>query len=467
VTGPLPSASDAPIRGTEDLLSVFQNGAKPRASWGVGLEYERLGLRAATARAIPYSGDRGVERILREMSDRFGWTPEMESGRIIGLERGDSRVSLEPGGQVELSGRVHRGLDALRREVAVHLEETSEVAGPMGVAFVPTGLQPVSPIEEMEWVPKARYSIMAPYLRSRGALAHHMMKGTAGCQLNFDYAGEEDAIEKIRTAMGITSIVTAAFANSPVYAGGLNGLMTRRAHIWLDTDAGRCGLLEIAFSGASGFRDYMNYALDVPVIFVQRLGRYLEIGGLPFRSFMRDGHQGLRASLSDWILHLTTIFTEVRLKSYIEVRGADSVEPALTVALAALWKGILYDTTSCRRAWALVADVPFEQRIEFHRSICALGPRAVLRGTTAVDLARELVRLASEGLARQAAGPDGAPGSPGEAALLEPLRASLDGEGGCPAARLAARWTAGMSSRPSLLIDDAARADSKFLDSLV
>ncbi len=479
MTGPLSLPGDGPLHGEEEILESFRAGGKPPHEWGLGLEYERLGLLAPSGRAIPYSGGPGVESVLRAMSARFGWEREEEAGRVIGLSRGGSRISLEPGGQIELSAAVHYHLRSLREELAAHLRETAFASAPLGVAWVPLGLQPVSRVEEIEWVPKARYAIMAPFLAARGALAHHMMKATAGCQINLDYGGEEDAAEKIRTAMGIASVVTAAFAHSPLYGAALNGFATRRAHIWLDTDPARCGLPAFAFREDLSFRRYAEYALGVPVIFIRRPDRWVALDGRPFRAFLEDGYGGLKATRADWALHLTTIFTEVRLKTYIEVRGADSVSPALALALAALWKGILYDGAARSRAWALVADIPYERRVAFHGDVCARGPQARLGGETALDLARELSRIAREGLTRLAscgapeeaagassgtrAGAAFVPAGADETRLLDPLDRSLADEDGCPAGRLARSWDAEMARDPGRLIDAAARAEEEFL----
>lgn len=465
MTGPVSFPNDRIIQREEELLDLFSLGCKPREAWGVGLEYERFGLDSATGRAIPYSGAHGVESALRELAERFGWSLEEESGRIIGLSREGSLISLEPGGQVELSARVHRDLATLREELKRYLEETASVAGSHGFVWVPMGLQPVSRIEEIEWVPKGRYAIMAPFLGARGGLAHHMMKGTAGCQLNLDYASEEDAAEKLRTAMGITSIVTAAFANSPLYQSELNGFMSRRAHIWLDTDPARCGLPELAFRDGLTFRDYLYYALDVPVIFVRRIDRWIALDGVPFRRFLREGHRGIRATLADWVLHLTTIFTEVRLKSYIEVRGADSVEPSMALALTALWKGILYDGKACRDAWNLVAGVPYRRRLAFHSDACALGPAARSGGETARELASELVRIARGGLERSRrleAGVRSPMPEAGEETFLLPLERSLGSEAGCPGAELTRAWGTWMERDPRHLVEIAARAERAF-----
>jgi glutamate--cysteine ligase len=346
-------------------------------------------------------------------------------------------------------------------ELAGHLRETAIVSDPLGITWVPIGLQPITALEEIGWVPKGRYRIMAPYLGARGTLAHQMMRATAGVQLNFDYSDETDAVDKFRTAMGIGSILTAACANSPISAGKPNGFMSRRAHIWSDTDPDRCGLLDLAFRNDLSFRHYVDYALDVPVIFVQREGRWVSLEGVPFRRFMSEGWEGLQATYADWVLHLTTIFTEVRLKTYVEVRGMDSIPPALTLAMAALWKGILYDPGARRRAWDLVAKVPFPARVEFHGQVGVHGPQARLDGVSALDLARELVGHARDGLRRLEGAAKGREGE--EEKLLTPLVDSLDDEGGCPAVRLQHAWLESGSGGPRELVRAAARDTEAFL----
>ncbi|MBI3449540.1 MAG: glutamate--cysteine ligase [Acidobacteria bacterium] len=463
MTGSVFLANDRPIRHADELIDLFLSGCKPESSWGIGLEYERLPIDASTGRAAPYAGERGVESALRDLAARFGWTPELEGGHTIGLARAGSLISLEPGGQLELSARVHRDLGSVRAELARYLRETAAVSRDRGLAFVPLGLQPISRIEEIAWVPKGRYAIMAPYLAARGALAHHMMKGTAGCQLNFDYGSQEDAAEKLRVAMGVTSIVTAIFANSPVAAGAGGSAPSRRAGIWLDTDPSRCGLLELAFRGDFTFHDYLEYALDVPVIFIRRDGQWVPLEGTPFRRFLSQGFQGLRATLADWVLHLTTIFTEVRLKTYLEVRGADSVPPSLALALSALWKGLLYDGGARRAAWGLVADHPFARRVQFHRDVCERGPQAELDGVTARDLATELVAIARAGLTRQLASASvGAEGD--EPGMLDPLSPVLASPGGSAGDGLALAWKRDAATALGDLLAESARSADAFAD---
>ena len=451
MTGTPRNSSDAPVRSLEDLLRYFHEGVKTPAQWGIGLEYERIGLDATTARAVPYSGPRGIEAILGAMAEKFGWTPDLEKGRIIGLDRGETHVSLEPGGQFELSGRVHGDIAGMQSELAMFLRESGSICEPMGITLSPIGLHPVTPVEEIEWVPKGRYAIMAPFLRARGRLAHHMMK---------------DAMEKLRVAMALSAVTTAASANSPLYAGKETGYLTRRAHIWTETDPARCGLPEFAFRDGQTFRDYAEYALDVPLLFVRRDGRWVDMEGIPFRTFLSEGRHGIAATEADWLLHLTTIFTEVRLKTYVEVRGLDSVPPALAIALAVLWKGILYDGTARRKAWDLVSRFDHPERLRFFDDVARLGPAARLGDATAGELATELVSIARDGLRRICGGSDLPPCAAGEDELLGPLEASLAEEGGCPAFRLVEAWRGGLNERPGRIACCFAREEQAFLSVL-
>ncbi len=463
MTGTLPLSSDAPVRTREDLVRYFTAGIKEPPRWGVGLEYERLGLDRKTGRAAPYSGPRGVEAVLRSLADRFGWKADFEGERIIGLERGDSHVTLEPGGQLELSGRVHPDVGRLRRELTSFLREAAAVSGPLDIAWVPLGLQPLTPVEAIEWVPKGRYGIMGPFLGARGKLAHHMMKGTAGVQINFDYGSEADAMEKLRVALAVSAIATAASANSPLYEGRESGYLSRRAHIWTDTDPARCGLPEFAFRESLAFADYVEYALGVPTLFIRRNDRWVDMEGMPFRGFLTGGWRGLTATEADWAMHLTTIFTEVRLKTYVEVRGLDSVTPDLVLAFVAFWKGLLYDERARRAAWALVASCTFDERTTFFSDVARLGPAARLGERSARDLARELVAIARDGLMRICGGTNLPPCAAGEAGLLGPLEESLDGPGGCPAARLLDAWRGGGGADPGALARLSLRRDEEFL----
>jgi len=448
---------DATITREEDLQGYFESGSKPRERWGVGLEYERAGVFRDSGRAVPYEGPASVETILNTLAKSAGWTPMLEGGRILGLSKGGTRITLEPGAQMELSGAVHRGLATLRDELAAYIAAVEEVSRPHGIAWLGIGLQPFTPLDEIGFIPKKRYAIMRDYLPKRGSRAHVMMKQTCGIQINLDYGSETDAADKLRTAMGLSPLLTALFANSPILDGRLNGYMTYRAWAWLDTDPDRCGLLPFVFKDGAGFHDYLEYALDVPMFFVVRGEEYRPANGLTFRKFIRKGFDGEKPTLLDWEIHLSTLFPEVRLKKYIEVRGTDSGEPASCLALAAFLKGILYDGASRRAAWGLVRDMSFKERERLLEDVCRAGPAARLpapaqgrgEGTAgtvpARDLLIELVRLARQGLNNQ--------GCPEESEHLAILDRRLGGEGGCPAARLAADWEGPMGRNPLKLVE--------------
>ncbi len=441
------------ITHEEDLLEHFRRGARPRERWGIGVEYERLGVFRDTGRAIPYEGDASVETILKTLGDTRGWSPHDESGRILSLARGTTSITLEPGGQMELSGSVHPTLAGARRELLDFVSEVEEVSRPLGIAWLGIGSHPISPLDEISWIPKRRYAIMRDYLPTRGSLAHAMMKGTACIQVNVDYADEADAAEKLRIAMGLSPIVTALYANSPLTEGRRNGFQSYRSWIWRDTDPDRCGLLPFVFREDAGFSDYLQYALGIPMFFVVRNGGWVAGGRTTFRTFIRDGFEGARATYADFDLHITTLFPEVRLKQYIEMRGCDSGTPESCIALAALWKGLLYDDTSRTASWALVRDMTFQERDDLLARICRDGMGATLagsrrgagkRGVGVRDLLIELVQLARNGLERQNAAD--------ETAYLDPLDRRIEEEGGSLAVRLADAWDGELRHDPAALV---------------
>ncbi|SRR6266571_1250146 len=445
------------ITSEEDLTGYFDLGAKPRERWGAGLEYERVGVFRDTGRAVPYEGPVSVETLLRNLARDRGWEPHEENGHVLSLSKGSTRVTLEPGAQLELSGAVHRGLATMRDELGAFVAEVDDLSRPLGIAWLGLGLQPFSPLDEIPWIPKARYAIMREYLPRRGSRAPVMMKQTACMQVNLDYGSEADAADKLRTAMALSPAVTALYANSPILEGRLNGFMTYRAWAWRDTDPDRCGLLPFVFRDGSGFADYLDYALDVPMFFVVRAEQWMPAQGMTFRRFIKKGFEGHRATVADFELHLTTLFPEVRLKRYVEVRGTDSGDPPSCLALVALWKGILYDGASRRAAWEMVRDMTFKERVALLDDVCRFGPAARLaprppRGDAGPrepglvrDLLIELVRLARQGLNNQ--------GVPEEAGFLDLLDRRLGGEGGCPAHRLAADWEGPMARDPRKLIE--------------
>jgi glutamate--cysteine ligase len=396
------SAHPTPIEGVEQLVEQMHHAGKPRERWKIGTEYEKVAVERASGRAAPFSGPRGIEAVLRGLAERFGWVSHEEDGRTVALERAGASITLEPGGQLELSGEQCGTIHCTQEELATHVREVVTVGSELGIAFLGLGMQPVSRVEEIEWVPKQRYRIMGPYMTRVGTLGQRMMKQTATVQANIDYADEADAMLKMRVGMGVAPLLNAMFANSSVSDGDLNGYMSYRGHIWTDTDAARCGLLPFVFRENAGFADYVEWALDVPLYFILRRGRYVsDVTGIPFRRFLAEGAAGERATLDDWNLHLTTLFPEVRLKGYIELRSADSQPPERMLALPALVKGVFYTADCLQAAWDLVKRWSFEERLALWREVHREALLTRFRGVRVLELARELYAIAEEGLRRQ------------------------------------------------------------------
>src|SRR5579875_3915678 len=368
------SAESVPVTGIDQLVAGFHEAGKPRERWMIGAEYEKVAVDRATGRAAPFSGARGIEALLRGLAERFGWTPATEDGRTVALAREGASITLEPGAQLELSGAQFRTLHEAERELATHVREILSVGDELGLAFLGLGMQPISRVEEIEWVPKRRYAIMAPYMTRVGRLGHRMMKQTATVQANIDYADERDAMRKLRVGMGIAPLVNAIFANSPVSDGELNGFRSFRGHVWMDTDPARCGLLPFVFRDGAGFAEYVEWALDVPVYFLLRDGRYVtDVTGTPFRRLLASGQATL----------------------------ADSQPRERLLALPALVKGIFYDADCLEAAHDLVKRWSFEDTAALYHEVVR-GALAARRGRVAVlEYARELLAIAREGLRRQ------------------------------------------------------------------
>ena len=425
----------------DDLRAYFPDAAKSRAQFRVGIEQEKIGV-LPDGRAAPYDGERSISAILNKLTQR-GFNAQREDGHIIALERNGERITIEPGGQLELSGAALASARDCRDALLRHVREVQAIATPMGIRFLGVGARPFGPLEAIPWLPKRRYTVMRAYLPTRGRLAHDMMKRTATVQANFDYESEADATDKIRTAFGVTSIVTALFAASPITDDRPNGCKSFRAAIWLETDEDRCGILPFALTPEFSFADYVQWALDVPMFFVVRDGEYRPAGGMTFRRFMRDGFGAERATLGDWEIHLSTLFPEVRLKKYIELRGADAGPIPLAAGLGALWRGLLEDADARRAAWALVAGPSIAERQQLRRDVPRAGLDTTLGGRRLGELAVELLHIARAGLVRLE---DGA----GDAALLDPLDAYAR-DSRCPADDLLADF-AGAGGDPVRLI---------------
>jgi glutamate--cysteine ligase len=447
------SGEAAPIESIDQLVEEFHRAAKPRERWTIGTEYEKLAVDPRSGRAAPFSGPRGIEVLLRELAERFGWEPQEESGRVIALRRGEASITLEPGGQVELSGEPYRTLHETRDELATHVRELSAVGTDLGLAFLGLGMQPVSTLDDIEWVPKQRYAIMRDYMLRVGSMGHRMMKQTATVQANVDYADERDAMRKLRVGMAAAPIVNAMFANSCVAEGRLNGQMSYRGHVWTDTDRARCGLLPFAFRADATFADYVAWALEVPLYFVLRDGQYrTEVTGVPFRRFLETGLDGGPATLDDWRLHLTTLFPEVRLKGYLELRSADSQPPSRVLAVPALVKGLFHEPDCLDAAEDLVKRWSFDACVALYRDVTRSGMSARMKGIAVTELARELYGIADEGLRRQkeldGEGRD-------ERAYLEPIREFV-ARGRSAAEAAAERWSKTLDRQVERLLEETA-----------
>jgi glutamate--cysteine ligase len=415
------STPEQPIESVDDLVAFLRAGEKPPEEWRVGTEHEKIGLHGADRSPIDYAGDRGIGKLLERIADRAGWEPISEDGNIIALQRDGASITLEPGGQLELSGAPLRTIFETCAEFHDHLELVRAVSEPLDIVWLGLGIHPIHSVEELPRMPKERYRIMRRYLPTRGSRGLIMMFTTATVQANLDYESEADMVDKVRTSLAVSPIVSAIFANSSLSDGKANGFVSRRMHAWTDTDPDRCGMLPIAFESDFGYRRYVDWALDVPMFFVAREGRFEPAYDMTFRQFLENGRGGERATLADFDRHLTTLFPEVRVKQFIEVRCADAVPPGLTCSLPALWKGILYDAKA-RAAAANLVDANQAEREAASEAVSRQGLAARYAGQPVLGLARELVAIAHSGLERIGhAGPN----APDESAFLDPVIAQL------------------------------------------
>ncbi len=397
-----PTGSDEPVSEVRQLVEYLERGAKPPSAFRIGTEHEKFGFHKQDLRPLAYDEPAGIRDLLEGMAQRFDWETIFEGDNPIALRKNACTISLEPGGQFELSGAPLVDLHATCCEVNRHLRDVREVAEPMGVGMLGMGFQPKWRREEIPWMPKGRYAIMRRYMPKRGGHGLDMMLRTCTIQVNLDFADEADMVKKFRVGLALQPVATALFANSPFADGKPTGYLSYRSHVWTDTDPDRCGILPFVFEPGMGFERYVEYALDVPMYFVYRNGRYLDVAGQSFRDFLAGrlpGLPGERPTLSDWESHLTTIFTEVRLKRYLEMRGADGGRWQKLCALPALWTGLLYDPATLDAAWQLCRDFTLDEHAYLRREVPRLGLATPFRGRALVELAREVVELAEKGLA--------------------------------------------------------------------
>ena len=383
----------------EDLVEWMADGAKPVSEWRVGAEHEKFVFRLKDHAPVPYE-PRGIKALLDGLT-RFGWTPVLEGDNVIALEREGASVSLEPGGQFELSGAPLETVHDICEETGQHLEEVKAVADELGLGFLGLGFTPTWRRDEVPVMPKGRYKIMRQYMPKVGGLGLDMMFRTCTVQANLDFGSEADMVAKFRTSLALQPIATALFANSPFIEGKPSGLVSSRANVWTDTDPDRTGMLDFVFQDGFGFETYARYALDVPMYFAKRDGKYVDLAGRSFVDFM-DGKlaelPGDRPTLKDWADHMTTIFPEVRLKKYLEMRGADSGPWSRLCALPALWMGVLYDSAALAAAWDLCKDWKIEDHERLRADVARRGLKAEIAGRTVQDVAIDLLAIARQGL---------------------------------------------------------------------
>ena len=403
------NVSEAPVTGREQLVEVLAAGEKPRRAWRIGTEHEKFGFRLDDLRPPEFDGARGIEALLKGLA-RFGWREVTEHGRTIALLKDGASVTLEPAGQLELSGAPLDTIHQTCKEVGSHLYEVKAVADELRLGFLGMGFQPKWRRQDMPWMPKGRYRIMRDYMPRVGKLGLDMMTRTCTVQVNLDYASEADMVKKFRVSLALQPVATALFADSPFADGEPNGYLSYRSHIWTDTDPDRTGMLDFVFEDGFGYERYVDYLLDVPMYFSYRDGTYVDASGKSFRKFLKgelDVLPGALPTLRDWSDHMTTAFPEVRLKQYLEMRGADGGPWNRLCALPAFWTGLLYDDASLDAAWDLVKDFTLAARNAMRDQVPKLALRTPApvgpgRAGSLRDLALEALKISAAGLQRRA-----------------------------------------------------------------
>ena len=429
-----------PIRSDDELIAYFSSAGKPVANWRVGTEHELIGVIPETAVSPPYDGSRGIGALLQWFADHGG-TPVIENGHTIALVRGDSQLTIEPGGQFELAGRPVNDDRMVAADLDAYKAELGRASSELGFAWLAIGFHPFASRSEVPWMPKQRYEVMRDYMPTVGTRGLDMMLRTATVQANLDFADEADAAAKLRCLYSVTSLLTALWASSPIVENKITGYQSYRAWIWRDTDNARAGLLPFVFERDDIFHAYTEWALDVPMYFVYRGGYRRVPKDLTFRRFLREGWQDERATESDWALHLSTLFPDGRLKKFIEVRGCDCGTFGMIAALAPMMRGLLYDATARDAATALTASLAFDDRVRLADEVPMRGFAARAGDHTIGELSRELVAIARDGLARIA---------PGALPLLAPIE-DIASTGRTHADRIVEIWRAHGGDRAALV----------------
>jgi glutamate--cysteine ligase len=415
----IPQSGGGPIESFDQLAAYMEAGCKPRQDWRIGAEHEKFGWLTDTRQPLPYAGPRSISAIFDGLATRYGWEPVREGANVIGLTRNGANVSLEPGGQFELSGAPLASTLEVAAELQTHLDEVRSVADPLGVRFMGIGAAPEWTHDQMPVMPKGRYRLMTDYMGRVGTHGTQMMYRTSTVQVNLDYASEADMVKKLRVALALQPVATALFASSPFFDGKPNGHRSWRSRIWRGLDDSRTGMLPFAFDEGMGFQAYVDWVLDVPMYFVYRDGTYINALGQSFRDFLKGklpALPGEKPTLSDWADHMTTVFPEARVKKYIEMRGADCGDQAHIAALPAFWVGLMYDQTALDAAWDLVKGLDGDTREGLRVAASVSALRGEAGGVKLLDLARAAVGLSHAGLAARGLG---------EEVQLSPLVESL------------------------------------------
>jgi len=439
------------IGSIQDLRDYFQKYAKPEGTERIGIECELFGVHRETGEALPYSGVIGIEAVLNKLASEFGYEGIHEKGHTIGLKKGNTIISLEPGGQIELSAEPISNLHQAKAQLDEFFFQLRTIAKFIGpITWIASGVHPFSRLKKIEWVPKTRYKIMAHYLGRKGKYAHDMMKRTATNQINLDYHSEEDAICKMRLALAVTPIAAAMFANSSISKGKLNGFQSERLNIWRHTDPSRSGLILKLICARCSFEDYLNFVLDVPMMFIVRHGKWVVTRHLTFRKFIEKGFKGTHPTQSDFELHLSAIFPDARFKQYLEIRGMDGQRSHLIPAVYAFWKGVLYDEKARRDTKHLLSFLKDADLFKVHREVERSGLEAKVHGKLVLDLARELVQISEEGLERERQFNQL---QEDERIYFAPLEEEILKTGKTPAEQLVELWKKSFRCNPQALIE--------------
>ncbi len=437
----IPQSGGGPIERHEQLAEYLAAGCKPKDAWRIGTEHEKFGYCKDTLKPLPYAGERSILAVLEGLRDDHGWDPLVEGDNLIGLTKDGANISLEPGGQLELSGAPLETIHETCDEVNAHLRDVKDIADKIGVGFIGLGAAPVWRHEDMPLMPKGRYKLMDSYMQEVGTMGTTMMRRTCTVQVNLDFSSESDMVQKMRVALALQPVANALFANSPFLDGKPNGVKSTRGLVWRNLDAARTGMLPFVFDEGFGFEAWVQYALDVPMYFVYRNGEYINALGMSFRDFLKGelpALPGETPTLSDWADHLTTIFPEARVKKFIEMRGADGGPWRRLCALPAFWVGLTYDQSALDAAWDLVKGWDAETREELRAAAAEHGLQARVGGINMHELAREVVAISESGLKARAR--PGAGGLvPDETHFLNALKDSLE-SGKVPADELLERY---------------------------